>query len=203
MSEQMITAEPSALNFWQSLKMSSLGLTDNEFMRLCQDNEDLRLELTAEGELVIMPPTGGDSGWRNLMITHRFTDWIIRDGTGLGFDSSTMFVLPNGARRGPDLSWVRRERWDVLTRAQQRGFPPLCPDFVMELRSPTDGLADLEAKMEEYRANGARLGWLIDPLRRRVHVYRPDQPVQILTRPDAVTDDEVLPGLSLRLSDLW
>jgi len=146
-----------------ALDVHSVRLTDEQFFQLCQDNEDLRLELTAERELIIMSPTGGTTGTRNATINYQITSWAIQDGTGLSFDSSTMFCLPNGAMRSPDGAWVKRERWDALTQNERESFVPLCPDFVLELRSATDSLRFLQDKMEEYIANGAHLGLLIDP----------------------------------------
>ena len=159
------------------LKVQAAKLTDEQFALLCQENPELRLELTAQHELMIMPPTGTKTGWRNSRITQRLANWAETDGTGLVFDSSTGFTLPSGAKRSPDSSWVRRERWDALTEAQQDSFAPVCPDFVIELRSRQDRLAVLQEKMQEYIENGAQLGWLIDPLEKRVHIYCPDQSV--------------------------
>jgi Uma2 family endonuclease len=147
-------------------------LDDDELFELCAANRDLRIERTAEGELVIMPPTGGETGRRNFELIGNFHAWVRRDGTGVGFDSSIGFLLPNGAERSPDLAWLRKERWNTLTEEQRRKFVPLCPDFVVELRSPTDALAEQQAKLEEYIACGAILGWLLDPEERRAHVYR-------------------------------
>src|SRR5262249_22716107 len=148
-------------------------------------------------ELVIMPPTGSKTGWRNSKITYRLTAWAESDGNGLAFDSSTLFTLPNGAKRSPDASWVRRERWEALTEDQQEGFAPLCPDFVVELRSPSDRLSDLQEKMQEYIDNGICLGWLIDPLEKRVHIYRPGHSIETLNNPVTLNGDPVLPGFVL------
>jgi Uma2 family endonuclease len=185
------------------LNVQATRLTEEQFARLCQENPDLRLELTAQQELVIMPPTGMKTGWRNSRLTQRLTNWADNDGTGLAFDSSTLFTLPNRAKRSPDASWVRCERWDALTEDQQEGFGPLCPDFAVELRSPTDRLADLQDKMQEYIDNGARLGWLIDPKDKRVYVYRPNQPVEVLDNPVTLSGDPVLPGFVLHVRELW
>ncbi|MBI2876469.1 MAG: Uma2 family endonuclease, partial [Candidatus Tectomicrobia bacterium] len=159
-----------------TLDVHSVGLSDEQFHRLCQNNRDLRIELTAQGELIIMPPTGSKTGWRNAKIIHRLTAWAEQDRSGLTFDSSTGFTLPNGAKRSPDAAWIRRERWEALTEEEQEGFAPICPDFVLELRSPADKLSMVQDKMHEYMENGAQLGWLIDPKERRVYVYRPGQP---------------------------
>src|ERR671938_1848065 len=157
------------------LNVKSLRLTDEQFLQLCADNEDLRLELTAAGELVIMPPTGLMTGWRNSRLTQRLATWAEQDGTGLAFDSSTLFTLPNGAKRSPDASWVRRNRWEALSGEQREGIGPFCPDFVSDLRSPSDRISTLQDKMAEYIDHGAQLGWLIDPYDRRGHIYRPGQ----------------------------
>jgi Uma2 family endonuclease len=178
-------------------------LTEEQFMELCQENPELRLELTAQGELVIMPPTGSEGGWRSGEVFFSLTVWTKNDGMGLSFDSSTGFTLPNGAIRSPDASWIRRERWSALTKAQREKFAPICPDFVIEVRSLTDRLSDLLEKMQEYLDNGARLGWLIDPIDKRVHVYRPGQPVEILDNPPTLSGDPILPGFTLRVQELW
>jgi len=179
------------------------NLTEEQFMELCQENPELRLELTAHGELVIMPPTGSESGWRSGQVFLSLGTWAKQDGTGLSFDSSTGFTLPNGAIRSPDASWIQRERWTALTKAQREKFAPICPDFVIEVRSVTDRLSDLLEKMQEYLDNGARLGWLIDPIDKRAYVYRPGQPVEILENPQSLSGDPVLPGFRLNVQELW
>lgn len=189
--------------FAVALDLHSVRLTDEQFYQLCQDNDDLRLELTAEGELIIMPPTGGITGSRNATITYQITGWAIEDGTGLSFDSSTMFCLPNGAKRSPDAAWVSRERWDALTEEERESFVPLCPDFVLELRSATDSLSFLKDKMQEYIANGAQLGLLIDPKSKQAYVYRSNQPAECLDNPRLISGDPVLPGFALDLKDIW
>ena len=185
------------------INVQAVQLTDEQFMLLCRENPDLRLELTAQHELVIMPPTGAKTGWRNSKLTQRLANWAETDGTGLVFDSSTGFRLPNGAKRSPDGSWLRRARWEALPEAQQNGFAPLCPDFVVELRSQQDRLATLQEKMQEYLATGARLGWLIDPLEKRVHIYRPKQAVEIRDDPASLHGEAVLPGFVLEVRELW
>lgn len=200
MSRPMTAITPQAP---VTLNVRAVKLTDEQFTQLCRENPDLRLELTAEQELIIMSPTGSKTGWRNGRILYSLIAWADRDGTGLVFDSSSGFTLPNGAKRSPDASWVKRERWDGLTEEQQEGFAPLCPDFVTELRSQTESLVTLRAKMQEYIENGARLGWLIDPVERRVYVYRPDQPVEVLDDPVSVSGDPVLPGFALRVQEVW
>lgn len=174
-------------------------LTDDQFARLCALNPEMRFEYTSTGDLIIMPPTGGDTGHTNANLTTDFTIWARQDGSGLIFDSLTLFVLPTGAKRSPDVSWVHRERWEALTPEEQRGYPPLCPDFVLELRSPTDRLGPLQDKMQEYRDNGARLGWLIDPIERVVYVYRPGEAVERLVAPVEVSGEPVLARFVLRL----
>lgn len=185
------------------LNFQSVELTDDEFYRLCRDNPELRLELTAQRELVIMAPTGSKTGWRNSKLNQRLANWAEQDGTGLCFDSSAGFLLPNGAKRSPDAAWLKRERWDALTAKQQEGFAPLCPDFVAELRSPDDRLPDLQNKMAEYVDNGAGLGWLIDPQDRRVFVYQPGQAVECRQDPQTLTGDPLLPGFALNLPEIW
>src|SRR3954471_15207915 len=176
------------------LSVRASKLTDEQFAQLCRENPELRLELTAGRELVIMPPAGSETGRRSGEVFYSLIDWAKRDGTGISFDSSTGFTLANGAIRSPDASWVKREKWEALAKDQRERFAPLCPDFVIELRSRTDSLSDLHAKLQEYIDNGARLGWLIDPLDRRVYVYRPDQPVEVRDDPISVSGDPILPG---------
>lgn len=178
-------------------------LSEEQFELLCQENPELRLELTAQGELIIMPPTGSEGGWRSGETFFSLTAWVKTDGTGLSFDSSTGFTLPNGAIRSPDASWIRRERWTALTKAQRVKFAPICPDFVIEVRSQTDKLPDLLEKVQEYITNGARLGWLIDPLEQRVYIYRPGQPVEIQDNPSSVSGDPELPGFVMQVRELW
>jgi Uma2 family endonuclease len=178
-------------------------LTGEEFDQLCRDNPDQRMELTAKGELILMAPTGSRTGARNFKITRQFANWVDADGAGIGFDSSTGFILPNGARRSPDVARVRRERWDALTEDEQEGFAPLCPDFVIELRSHSDNLPLLQDKMLEYIENGARLAWLIDPPRRRVYIYRPDREIEVLEEPETVSGDPELPGFVLHMKEVW
>jgi Uma2 family endonuclease len=180
-----------------------IDMSDEQFFDLCQLNRDLRLERTSQGDLVIMPPTGGETGRTNFKLTQVFGNWMDADGTGVGFDSSTGFTLPNGATRSPDLAWVKRSRWEALTPQQREQFPPLCPDFVLELRSPSDALATVQAKMQEYLDNGAHLGWLIDPIEKKVYIYRPQAPVECLDNPQTVSGDPVLPGFVLELERVW
>lgn len=180
-----------------------VDLTDDQFYDLCRANAELRFERTAEGDILIMPPTGTKTGKRNFTLNTLFGIRVMQDGTGVGFDSSTAFKLPNGATRSPDASWIRRERYDALTDEQQEKFSPICPDFVAELRSRTDSLEELQDKMAEYIANGAQLGWLLDPQERRVYVYRPGAEAERLDDPETVAGDPVLPGFVLRPREIW
>ena len=186
---------------WQLLPEPEV--TDEEFLMLCQANPDMRLERTAEGAIIIMPPAGAESSERNADLTYQVVAWSKRDGTGRIFDSSGGFTLPNGAIRSPDVAWVRGERWDRLTPAQKAGFAPLCPDFAIELRSATDRLRSVQLKLEEYIANGTQLAWLIDPQTRTVHVYRPDRLVEKLDHPAEIRGDPELPGLVVDLVGVW
>jgi len=190
---------PFILHFMPVLKK----ITDEDFFELCQANPEWRIERTSEGDLIIMPPTGGETGRRNSHLNGLFYIWVKRDGTGEFFDSSTVFALPNGAKRSPDLAWVKLARWNALTDKERRGFPPLCPDFVVELRSHTDSLTTLQEKMQDYIANGAQLGWLIDPLERKVYVYRPQTEVECLNDPATLSGEPLLNGFTLDLQEIW
>lgn len=180
-----------------------IALTDDEFLSLCRLNENLRLERTARGDLVIMTPTGWETGRRNAAIVAQLAQWATRDGTGVATDASPGFRLANGAVRAPDAAWVAKTHLVELTADQRRRFLPLSPDFVIELRSPTDQLSDLQAKMAEYVDNGTRLGWLIDPEEERVYTYQPGRTVECLERPAEVSGDPVLPGFVLDLREIW
>jgi Uma2 family endonuclease len=178
-------------------------VSDEEFAELCRLNPELQLERTSEGELVIMSPTGGKTGRRNAKLAVAFGVWAENDGTGQAFDSSTLFTLSNSAKRSPDVAWVRNDRWNALSAKQQDGFPPLCPDFVVELRSKTDSLKTLEEKMQEYISNGAELGWLIDPLEHKVHVYRAGTDPEVLENPEEVSGEPLLKGFVLDVRAIW
>ena len=180
-----------------------IKLTDDQLYDLCQLNRDLRIERTAEGDLVIMPPTGGETGHRNAILVTLLTTWAWQDDTDVTFDSSTGFTLPNGALRSPDAAWIRRSRVMGMPAEQRERFLPLCPDFVVELRSPSDPLSGLQSKMQEYIDHGAQLGWLIDPHSRRVYVYRPNRGVESLENPATISGDPVLPGFVLDLQKIW
>ena len=190
---------PIVLNL-QDLKTK---ITDDDFENFCRHNPDLEIELTKEGELVIMPPTGGETGIRNFMLIVEFGKWLEEDKSGVGFDSSTVFVLPNGAKRSPDLAWATNEKWNSLSADEKKKFPPMCPDFVVELRSPSDSLVNLQNKMLEYIENGASLGWLIDPLEKKVHIYQSASEVKTLVDPKQVSGAPLLKGFSLKLKKLW
>ena len=174
-----------------------------EFYEFCQVNRDLRIERSVTGEVIVMPPAFSDTGNRNLKIVQQLANWADQDGTGETFDSSSGFTLPNGATRSPDASWIRLDRWNALTEAEQASFAPICPDFVVELKSSSDSLKGLRAKMEEYIANGAALGWLIDRQNRQVYVYSPNQDPKILENPDVVSGDPEMPGFVLRMAKIW
>ncbi|NJL56466.1 Uma2 family endonuclease [bacterium] len=182
----------------------ALQVTPAQFATLAAANRDLRLERTATGHLIVNPPTGGESGKRNLSISTQLGVWFEANETlGEAFDSSTGFELSNGANRSPDASWVRKDRWEALTPEQREGFIPLCPDFVVELRSRSDSLKELRAKMQEYMDNGAQLGWLIDPKSKRVEIYRLGQAVEVLENPSTLSGEAVLPGFTLSLKRIW
>ena len=180
-----------------------IELTDDQFFELCQTNRDLRIERTAEGDIVVMPPEGGETGYRSMLLGMFLTQWALRDSTGVTFGSSTGFNLPNGATRAPDAAWVERSRLAALTTDQKQTFLPLCPDLVVEIRSPSDRLSSLQENMQEYLDNGAQLGWLIDPPGRAVYVYRPNHPVERLENPATIAGDPVLPGFVLDLQKIW
>lgn len=187
-----------------TLKLSPVvRLNDDDFYNLCQANPELKLERTAKGELVVMPPTGGEGGKGEADLIVDLGTWNRQAQLGVVFSSSTGFKLPNGADRSPDAAWVRRERWSALTPGQRRKFPPLAPDFVIELRSATDELEPLPAKMQEYMDNGVQLGWLINPQQRQVEVYRQGRSKQILDSPSSLSGEEILPGLVLDLSRIF
>ncbi|WP_218081146.1 Uma2 family endonuclease [Anthocerotibacter panamensis] len=181
-----------------------LQMTDEQFWELCQRNRDVKFERNAQGALIIMAPTGSDSGSNNAELTYQVQAWSREHREyGRAFDSSTGFKLPNGADRSPDASWVQREKLKALTPKQKKGFAPVCPDFVVELKSPTDDLAVLRAKMQEYIEHGAKLGWLLDPETRQVVIYRPDRAVETLEGATILSGEDVLPGFVLDLKAVW
>lgn len=179
------------------------SMTVQEFYEFCLANRDLRIERNANGEVVIMPPAFSDTGNRNMKISQQLANWSDQNGIGESFDSSAGFTLPNGATRSPDASWIRLERWNTLTDDQKASFAPICPDFVIELRSSSDTLSSLQEKMQEYLSNGISLGWLIDRKNCQVYVYRPHQDVEILNNPETVKGDPELPGFGLQMAKIW
>ena len=180
-----------------------IDLTEEQFARFCAMNREVRIERTAFGELELMSPAYGDTGIRNADITAQLGYWSGQDGTGIVFDSSTGFRLPNGAMRSPDSSWIPKSRLAELSDEERRGFFAICPYFVVELRSDTDSLSALLDKMSEYMDNGARLGWLLDPRDRRAYVFRPEATVEILEHPDTLSADPELTGFSLDMRNIW
>lgn len=182
---------------------SVVDMDDDQFFYFCQVNDELRIERTAEGDLLIMAPEGSESGQNDAEIAVQLGNWAKRNGTGVLFGSSAGFTLPNRAVRSPDASWVLKSRLKRFSREERRKFLSLCPDFVIELKSPTDRLADLKNKMVEYAENGARLGWLIDPDACQVFVYRPGKEVEVLNHPESVSGDPELPGFVLDLKGIW
>lgn len=183
-----------------TLKLDSVQLTDEQFYQLCQNNETLQFERTAEGDLVIMPPVGGESGNREANLIADLVIWNRQTDLGYTFSSSTIFKLPNGANRSPDAAWIQRERWQALTVEDRRKFSPIVPDFVIELRSPTDRLKALQSKMEEYISVGVKLAWLINPQQQQVEIYRPKTEVETRNLPTELSGENVLPGFALNLS---
>jgi Uma2 family endonuclease len=179
------------------------GMTDDEYFQFCADNPDLRIERSAEGDILIMPPVGGDSSFRNNELSAELRIWARKDGRGRAFDCSVQYFLPSGAAYSPDASWVLRARLDRLTRDEKRKFLRLCPDFVVELMSPADRLSKLKGKMREWIENGVQLGWLFDPDRRTVYVYRPGCEPQQLVNPERVAGEGPVAGFELELSDIW
>lgn len=179
-----------------------LALDDATFARICRQNPHCKFERTAAGELVIVALTGGRTGQRNSRLTARLVLWNEETGLGEVFDASTGFKLPNGAIRSPDVAWISRDRWLALSTKEQDSYPPLCPDFVVELKSPSDDLGQVQAKMQEYLNNGLRLGWLLDPAEAIAQIYRPDRPVETLKSPPTLSGDSCLPGFSLSLAGI-
>ncbi|MEG3900482.1 Uma2 family endonuclease [Microcoleus sp. B4-C5] len=187
-----------------TLNLNSLiKLTSEQFYQLCEENPELKLERNANGELILMPPTGGETGKSNSKLNLQVGIWNDRTELGEVFDSSTGFTLPNGADRSPDASWVEKSRWSALTPEQREKFIPLCPDFVIELVSPSDSLKKSQEKMQEYMENGCRLGWLINRKKREVEIYRPGQDVEVLQSPLTLSGENVLPGFVLNLQKIW
>lgn len=194
------TSSPSRPAVWDD---APEPYTHEEFAALTASYPDLRMELTREGRLIMMPPSGGESSYRSSTVSGLLFIWSRQDGTGMTFDANGGFVLPNGATRSPDASWLLRSRWDALTREQRQKFLPVCPDFVVEVLSPTDSLPETREKMQEWIDNGARLGWLINSRRKQVEIYRPGQEPQVLDSPLTLSGEDVLPDFMLDLKEIW
>ncbi len=205
----VLEAERKPLSNPQPVEVGQPGVeepqpyTSEEFAVLAASYPDLRMELTKEGEIIIMPPAGGETGSKNADLTADLVVWNRVEKAGKVFDSSTGFVLPNGAKRSPDASWVPIMEWEALSPEERQQFLPLCPDFLIELRSRTDRLSTVQKKMREYMENGARLGWLLDPKSQRVEIYRPGQEVEILDSPASLSGEDVLPGFVLSLEGIF
>lgn len=180
----------------------TLELTDEQFEQICQANQNLKFEHTTKRELVIVPLSDGETGRRNFKLSACLEIWSHQAGLGVAFGSSTGFRLPHGAIRSPDAAWVRLDRWQALTPEQRKKYVPLCPDFVVALRSASDELMDLQAKMQEYLENGLQLGWLLDPETETVAVYRPNQSVEMLEKPTQLSEESILPGFVLSLAGI-
>ncbi len=183
-----------------TLNLETVNLTDEQFYQLCQQNREVKFERTKEGALIIMSPVGGESGYREAELTIDLGNWNRQTGLGFTFSSSTIFKLPNGGDRSPDASWIRRERWEALTPEQRRKFPPIAPDFVIELRSETDNLKMLQDKMREYLEAGVKLAWLINPQQQQVEIYRSGQAVEAKNLPAELSGEDILPGFTLNLA---
>ncbi|MGK7933215.1 MAG: Uma2 family endonuclease [Microcystaceae cyanobacterium] len=185
------------------VNLDSIYLTNDQFYQICQNNRDLRFERNTKGDLIIMPPTGGETSRKNSEITYKLYPWNHQSKLGITFDSSGGFTLPNGANRSPDASWISLEKWENLTPQQREKFLPLCPDFVIELRSPSDNLKPLQKKMQEYLENGTKLGWLINRKTQQVEIYRQGKEVEILDHPPTLSGENILPDLVLELESIW
>jgi Uma2 family endonuclease len=181
----------------------AIALTEDQFYEFCQLNRDFRIERNAVGELVIMPPTGSETDERNFNLVGQLWVWTKQDGTGVGFGSSGGFTLPNGAVRSPDAAWIKRDRWEAVPVELRKKFAPICPEFVIELRSESDRLQVLQDKMQEYIDNGMQLGWLIDRKQRQVFLYRPNTTVKVLDNPKILCGEPLLSGFVLDLSQVW
>lgn len=199
--KEFITVMNTSINLDSPLQLA-INLTDEQFWQLCQRNREYRFEANSQGDLIIMLPTGSDTGRRNIKITTQLEIWNSKHKLGIAFDSSTGFTLPNGAKRSPDASWIKLDRWNNLTTEEQEQFAPICPDFVVELRSKTDVLKPLQQKMQEYLDNGASLGWLIDRQNQKVEIYRSNQQVEIIQSPSHLSGENVLPNFTLDLTEI-
>jgi Uma2 family endonuclease len=200
----MTLSKVSESNNYLVLQMSPVWeMSADSFFDFCQLNSHLSIERTATGKLVIMSPAGSETGNRNAKLMQQLSNWTDQDGSGIEFDSSAGFILPNGATRSPDASWISLIRWNSLSAEQKTKFAPICPDFVVELRSPSDNLKILQDKMQEYIDNGASLGWLIDRITRQVYIYTPDSEVKTLDNPQTINGNPILSGFVLYLAKIW
>lgn len=199
----LIKSEPNPLRVDVSSLLPQAMMTDEQFYAFCLANRELRIERSANGDVIVMPPAFSDTGNRNVKIAQQIANWAEADGTGEPFDSSAGFTLPNGAIRSPDGAWITLERWNALSDEQKASFAPICPDFVVELRSSSDSLTSMQEKLEEYIENGAQLGLLIDRKNKTVHRYRPGVTPEILESPDDVNCDPELPGFTLKMARIW
>ena len=200
------TLTPSG-HFWDEqfpirLKINTKAWTDDEYFDFCQQNQDLRIETTKDGDLIIMPPTGAETSVKTSEIIIQLGIWARINKKGKVFDSNTEFKLPSGAKKSPDASWILKDRYNALTKNEREGFPPICPDFVVELRSKSDRLKPIQDKMAEFIENGVRLGWLIDPYKKQVHIYRKNGEIEILENPKTVSGEDVLEGFELDLEEI-
>lgn len=203
MTSLLIKTELTPMMVDLSSLVPQTRMTDEQFYGFCRANRDLRIERTAEGEVVVIPPAFSDTENRNFKIAQQVGNWADQDGTGEVFDSSSGFTLPNGATRSPDVAWIQQERWEALSAEEKASFAPSCPDFVVKLRSASYGLADRQEKMEEYIENGARLGLLIDRKNRAVHVFCPGQTIEILENPSEVSCEPEFAGFTLQMAKIW
>ncbi len=178
-------------------------ITDCQFEQLCAQNRDTKFEMTSQGELIVMSPTGSESGRQNADLLIQIGTWNYQNKLGVVFDSSTGFTLPNSAKRSPDVSWIKNSRWNELTQKQKRGFAPITPDFVLELLSPHDRLQDVQRKMEEYRECGVKLGWLIYPDETRVEIYRLGKDPEVLINPQSLSGEDLMPKLIVELNEIF
>jgi Uma2 family endonuclease len=186
-----------------TLNFRTEKLTEKQFEALCRDTPDLKFELSARGELIIVPPTSPESGWKNSDVTTDVTIWSRKDKNGIVFDSSTLFTFPNGAKRSPDISWMSKEKWESVSKSERRKFSRVVPEFVIELLSPTDTLIETQEKMLEYIENGVKLAWLIDTDNKQVHIYRANGEVEVLVNPQIVSGENVLVGFELNVQEIF
>lgn len=189
----------------ETINVSALAnpISDEQFEQLCAQNRDTKFEMTSQGELIVMSPTGSESGRQNGDLLGQIWYWNRQTKLGVVFDSSTGFTLPNNAKRSPDVSWIKLSRWQELTQTQQRKFAPIAPDFVLELLSPNDRLSDIQDKMQEYQECGVKLGWLICPYEKRVEIYRLEQEVEVLTKPQSLSGENLMTGLTVELQEIF